>query len=95
MPLFRFHTGSLMVSLETTTIVKNIGQLYDRILWKLAASKLPFIHPFTIKIEPYPDEENNFDPRIGWYTHIVMADTHESGKFTPIGFLSEPFEGKI
>jgi hypothetical protein len=42
-------------------------------------------------VGPYPDHENSFDKRIGWYTQMVTSDIHDKGIFIPEGFLSEPF----
>lgn len=88
MPLFRFHRGGLHDSLATTVIVKNIKELnkivYEALkewFWKLPTD-------IELTIEPYPDE-NCFDARIGWYTHMVLAKV-ANAEMSPIGFLSEP-----
>jgi hypothetical protein len=43
-------------------------------------------------VEPYPSEDNNFDPRIGWYTQIVTVNLYYENEMNPVGFLSEPFK---
>jgi len=89
MPLFRFHRGGLAESLATTVIVKSFQQLAAII----AADAVPTATwGASIEIFPYPSEGDNFDPRIGWYTHMVTANLFEKDKMHPIGFLSEPFE---
>ncbi len=91
MPLFRFHRGGLEESLKTTIIVDSMHNLLAKIL--LAMNFDPF-DVQEMKYEPYPDAENNFDARIGWYTHIVML-TMSTGEKWPIGFLSEPFQTRV
>lgn len=92
MPLFRFHRGGLKESLATTIIVKTFTDLVKAIVMQDG-----FVNdanknwPGRIKIEPYP-AENNFDDRIGWYTHLVSANVYEKDVMCPIGYLSEPFD---
>ncbi len=97
MPLFRFHRGSLQDSLNTTVLVKNMEELHQ--------ACQPFISQmfwmkdpcdFTLEISPYPSKFNNFDNRIGWYTHIVCLTINcpsneniNNINSAPIGFLSE------
>jgi hypothetical protein len=97
MPLFRRHRGTLEESLQTTIIVKNRKELIKHLIvdwgqWKIF--DLSEGIPFELKIEiPYKHLDiNNFDTRCGWYTHYVSADIMERGKFTLVGFLSEPME---
>ena len=80
MPLFRFHKGSLDESLRTTVTIKNVVELM-RLLVK---HNWEYDH---IEIEPYPDGQNCFDPRCGWYTHIVICI--KDNVRLPAGFLSE------
>jgi hypothetical protein len=91
MPLFRFHRGSLEDSLKTTIVVKKFNDLVKAIV--LAFSE-EAINGMTwgaqFKIIPYPEEGNNFNPRIGWYTHMVLCNIFEEEKMHPVGFLSEP-----
>lgn len=83
MPLFRYHRGSLEDSLNTTIYVKTIKELI------LDISK--HWDQTHMKIEKYGDK---IDPRIGWFTHIVLIK-HEGFffkvDFFSVGFLSEPF----
>jgi hypothetical protein len=94
MPLFRFHRGSLKESLQTTIIVKTFNDMVKAIVTSLELSdyiaKAKWGASFSVK--PYPSEGNNFDERIGWFTHIVTANMYEQNKMHPIGFLSEPLE---
>ena len=88
MPLFRFHRGSLQESLKTTIIVNSFAHLAAII----AADAVPEAKwGASIDVFPYPSKEDNFDPRIGWYTQMVTANLYEKDKMHPIGFLSEPF----
>lgn len=92
MPLFRFHKGSLEESLKTTIIVKDFNELKKIIVeamkhWMFINEENPEIE---LKINPYPLEDN-FDTRIGWYTHMVTA-RYEKTTAHPIGFLSEPLQ---
>ena len=92
MPLFRFHRGGLDESLQTTIVVKTFNDMVRAIVtsnlcdgandWGL-----------KFKVEAYPNEKECFDPRIGWYTHIVTANLFEEDKMHPIGFLSESLDG--
>ncbi|MDP4145609.1 MAG: hypothetical protein Q8936_14175 [Bacillota bacterium] len=92
MPLFRFHRGSLEDSLKTTIIVKTFNEIVEAIVTSdlIKATKQDWGAIF--KITPYPDRESNFDPRIGWYTHMVLSNIYEKDKMHPVGFLSEPLE---
>lgn len=92
MPLFRFHRGGLSESLITTIIVKNKWDLkeklyYEQLKWRTNLR----LCDFEMQIQPYPDESNNFDARIGWYTQIIMVKM-QNESFHPIGFLSEPLD---
>lgn len=91
MPLFRFHRGGLYESLQTTIIVKDIQDLMNVIKNSYENFLPKNIKTFGVIIGPYPDNEMNFDKRIGWYTQMVTSDIHERGDFKPEGFLSEPF----
>lgn len=92
MPLFRFHRGGLEESLKTTVIVRN-----DIELCKVIANSFDYkmleknTWKARMQVNPYPDKDN-FDPRIGWFTHIVLVNIFEEDKMHPIGFLSEPLE---
>lgn len=91
MALFRFHRGLLEDSLKTTVVVSTQKELETVIaLWHSPFAIKSF--EINLKIETYPDEENCFDKRIGWYPHMVRADLYEKGKFAVIGFLSEGIE---
>lgn len=100
MPLFRFHRGSLQDSLNTTVVVKNMQDLYKAckpFIWEMFFMKDPC--DFTLEVSPYPLENDNFDKRIGWYTHIVKLTINcpsnanvKSINAAPIGFLSEAIE---
>jgi hypothetical protein len=97
MPLFRKHRGSLEESLKTTVVVKNRKELIEHLMrdwgqWKDFDLSLEV--PFELRIElPYQNENiNNFDERCGWYTHYVIADIMERGKFTVLGMLSEAMD---
>lgn len=93
MPLFRFHRGSLAESLKTTIVVKNFNDVVKAIVMSFDQEMLAKQDwGAEFKVIPYPEEGNNFDPRIGWYTHMVMANICEKDKMHPIGFLSEPLE---
>jgi hypothetical protein len=92
MPLFRFHRGSLEESLKTTVIINSLSELEDKITE--AMRNCIFIKEDTLvelEIHPYPSIENNFDDRIGWYTHIVIAK-YKNITAHPVGFLSEDIE---
>jgi len=89
MALFRFHRGGLQDSLDTTIIVKSFQHLCAIIADHAAPADK---WGASIKIEPYPEEGKNFDPRIGWYTYLVTANIYEKDKMHPIGFLSEPLD---
>jgi hypothetical protein len=86
MALFRFHRGGLAESLATTVVVKTIPHLMSVISETMDSSSK---WGARMTIEPYPWEGNNFDPRCGWYTHIVLANILEQDKMHPVGFLSE------
>jgi len=90
MPLFRFHRGDLHESLQTTIIVKTFNDVVKAIVMSFDEDMLKK-QEWGAKFEiiPYPDEENNFDSRIGWYTHMVLCNIYEADKMQPIGFLSE------
>lgn len=94
MALFRFHRGGLDESLKTTIIVKTFNDMVKAILFDCDISKIiekpTWGAQFSVK--PYPEESNNFDSRIGWYTYMVAANIYEEDKMHPIGFLSEPLE---
>jgi len=92
MPLFRFHQGSLQDSLNTTIIVKTFNDMVKAIVFSNSVIEANPPWGAQFAVEPYPDKDNNFDKRIGWYTHIVTANLYEKDKMHPIGFLSEPFE---
>jgi len=90
MPLFRFHREELIDSLSTTVIIQGSNELY------LLLSKDKPLYcdwDFFIEINPYPDDKNNFDKRIGWFTQIVLTNLYDKKKMEPIGFLSEPLRG--
>lgn len=89
MPLFRFQRGGLDESIATTVIVKTPLDLFA-VISQSAPDGCPW--KAAIEIEPYPSEGKNFDPRTGWYTHIVLANIVEPDKMHPVGFLSEPLE---
>ncbi len=78
MALFRFHRGGLIESLKTTTIIRDIDDLADLIGCPSDA----------LEVKPYPDEKNNFDPRIGLFSYIVLKEEGDGKKY-PIGFTSE------
>lgn len=91
MPLFRFHRGGLHESLQTTIVVKTFNDVVKAIVLSFDEDMLKRQKwGAEFKIIPYPDEINNFDPRIGWYTHMVLANIYEKDRLSPIGFLSEP-----
>lgn len=87
MALFRFHRDSLEESLKTTVIVNSFPELCA-VISELASADANWAA--TVELEAYPSKENNFDKRIGWYTHIVRANTFEKDKLHPVGYLSEP-----
>lgn len=89
MPLFRFHKGSLHDSLATTIVIRNSNHLFE-VISKLAQDKFDWLA--EIEIQAYPSEGDNFDPRIGWYTHMVKANIYEKDVMHPVGFLSEPLD---
>ena len=90
MALFRKHRGGLAESLQTTIVVKTFNDIVKAIVMDndLIKANPPWGAKFSI--EPYPSAEDNFDSRIGWYTHIVCTNLYEEGKMHPVGFLSEP-----
>lgn len=92
MPLFRFHRGGLHESLRTTVVVKN-GIELCKIITNSFDYKMRHKNKRSVrlKITPYPDD-NNFDERIGWYTHMVSVHFLEDDTMEFIGFLSEPLE---
>lgn len=94
MPLFRFHRGGLHESLQTTIIVKTLNDVVRAIVMNETLMKgcEDKIWGAKFKVEPYPSKDDNFDPRIGWFTHIVTTNLYEEDKMMPIGFLSEPLE---
>lgn len=92
MPLFRFHRGGLKESLGTTVIVKTFNDLVKLIVNEQFVIDANPKWGASIKIEPYPNERECFDSRIGWYTQMVTANVYEEDKMHPIGFLSEPFK---
>lgn len=89
MALFRKNRGGLYASLQTTLIVKNIQELCNVIMEDLYVWGDLVVNKDNLIIEPYPNADNLFDDRIGWYTHIV---TLKVGEFGVIGFLSEPLD---
>lgn len=92
MPLFRFHRGSLDESLKTTIIVKTLNDVVKAIVMSdLIIDENPQ-WGFRFNVAAYPSKDNNFDARIGWYTHIVTSNIYEEGKMHAIGFLSEALE---
>ena len=93
MALFRQHRGSLEESLKTTVIVRNNVEItYAIIDWFKTQVELDFRKVWSsILIEQYG--KDNFDKRIGWYTHIVKFEIE--GKIVVAGFLSEPLPDKI
>ncbi len=92
MPLFRFHRGSLDESLKTTIIVRTFNDMVKAIVFSLDDVMLKHCDwGAEFKVEPYPNDVDNFDSRIGWYTQIVTCNLYEKDKMHPIGFLSEPF----
>lgn len=93
MPLFRFHRGQLDESLKTTIIVKTFSDMVKEIVMSFDPEMLKKQQwGAQFKVIPYPEEGNNFDARIGWYTHMVLTNMFEENKMHPVGFLSEPFE---
>lgn len=93
MALFRFHRGSLDESLKTTIIVKTLTDVIRAIVMSFDENMIK-TQKWGAKFEiiPYPSESNNFDKRIGWYTHMVLTNMFEEDKMHPVGFLSEPLE---
>lgn len=92
MALYREHTGILDNSLQTTIVVKKKSEL----LVKLIEKELKWhpnieAHSVDMQINPYPSLENNFDKRIGWYTHIVLLSI-DGQDHRPVGFLSESLD---
>jgi len=83
MALFRRHLGVLAEGLLTTVIVDDIDQLAD----KLECGR------GDLEIKPYPSASNNFDKRIGWFTHIVIK-TENNQKYVT-GYLSEAIKMTI
>ncbi len=100
MALFRFHRGGLHESLQTTVIVKNMHELREAARPFVDHFFLEPTDDFVLNVNAYPSKDNNFDGRIGWYTHIVAltitADKSnrimKSIDSAPIGFLSEPLD---
>jgi hypothetical protein len=93
MPLFRFHRGGLHESLQTTIIVKNFNDVVKAIVLSFDQEMLLNQNwGAKFEIKPYPEEGNNFDARIGWYTYMVLANIYEEDEMHPVGFLSEPLE---
>lgn len=93
MPLFRFHRGGLHESLQTTIIVKTFNDMVKAIVMSFDEVELKQQQwGARFVVEPYPNDKDNFDPRIGWYTQIVSVNLYEEEKLHPIGFLSEPFK---
>lgn len=91
MPLFRFHRGSLEESIKTTIIVKTFNDVVHAIVFENSVIDANTTWGARFNYEPYPDKQNCFDKRIGWYTQIVTCNLYEENKMHPIGFLSEPF----
>lgn len=92
MPLFRYHRGGLQESLNTTIVVKDKEDLKRAI--KKAVTEIYYMEnpdEFELDIFPYPSKDNNFDARIGWYTHMVTLEV-KNIKAGPVGFLSEGFD---
>ncbi len=91
MALFRFHRGGVQESLQTTIIVKSQDELLTAIRTEMKES-LPNLFLKEIAIEPYSNGHTTLDPRIGWYTQLVIGTYVADGieKNYPIGYLSEP-----
>lgn len=93
MPLFRFHRGGLAESLATTIVVKTLNDVVKAIVMSFDEEMLAKQKwGAEFKVIRYPEEGNNFDARIGWYTHMVLCNLYEKDKMHPVGFLSEPLE---
>jgi len=93
MALFRFHRSGLHESLQTTIIVKTFNEMVEAILMSFDDGMLKKADwGAEFKIIPYPEKDLNFDPRIGWYTHMVLTNILEKDNMHPVGFLSEPFD---
>lgn len=92
MPLFRFHRGSLEESLTTTVIVRNTDDLACVIALEMVDINENGEWAAHIDIHPYPSDDNHFDPRTGWYTHLVRANVYRPDEMHPVGYLSEPIE---
>lgn len=88
MPLFRFHRGSLEDSLKTTIIVKTFNDMVKAIV----NSEIVRNDGSQNWGAEFKVRQQGFDPRIGWYTQIVLTNIYEKDKMQPVGFLSEPFE---
>lgn len=93
MPLFRFHRGSLQDSLKTTIIVHDLTDIVRAVvlseeIWKDRMEEKAYGAIF--EIEPYPAKDENFDKRIGWFTHSVSTNLYKENEMQIIGFLSEP-----
>ncbi len=91
MAIFRFHRGSLEESLKTCFIVRSHYELRSRVVADLLNNY--FINnPKDVRIEitPHPSDVDCFDPRIGWFTQMVIFQ-HDKLR-GPAGFLSEPLE---
>lgn len=91
MPLFRFHRPSLEESLKTTIIVKTFNDVVKAIVFDDSFMAEHHRGGAIFSVQPYPDEANNFDKRIGWFTQIVTVNLYKEDEMVPIGFLSEPF----
>lgn len=92
MPLFRFHRRELIESLQTTIIVKTFNEMMKAIIDSFDEEMIKKQNwEIKFEIERCPSIGSNFDPRIGWYTHIVLANILSEHKMHPVGFLSEPF----
>lgn len=63
--LFRFHRGSLSESMKTVVEVKNMQHLTE-----IVKEAFPELENLKISVEPY----GVYDHRIGWDTHVVIAD---------------------
>lgn len=93
MPLFRFHRGSLEESLKTTIVVKTFNDVVKAIVMSFNDETLAKpMWGAKFQIKAYPEEYDNFDPRTGWYMHMVLTNIYEEDKMQPVGFLSEPLE---
>lgn len=92
MPLFRLHRGGLAESLQTTIIVLNhleILHYFAKNHGSLISDMCAHCTIKDLEIKPYPNDKDNFDARIGWFTQVVRLK-HADDKYYVIGFLSEP-----